>query len=112
MTNSTHPIDSDLMDKIIDLLKSKYQTANGIQEPAKSIIEELNQNRDWVIISVLHAGHMVEKADDPDSDLAWESREEIANEIMNDEKYSEALDDAIHRVWTKYREEHKPEIKP
>jgi len=111
---STHAISSDLMDRIIKHLEfmSSEQAQKTFVSPdlAKQIqadIAELNQERDWVVISVLHPGRLVESADDPLSKLAWENASEMANNIANNQQYDDALDDAILQEWDKFLEDHK-----
>ena len=111
----THAIDSDLMDRIIKHLKfmssknaqKRFVSPNLAKEIEKTI-KELNLERDWVVISVLHPGRLVEMADDPLAKLAWEHVGEIANNVSNNQQYDDALDAVIDEEWEKFLEEQKP----
>ena len=103
---TTHAVDSKLMDRIVKHLDyNDVATPNSRIEESQKLIEELNQERDWVVISVLHPGRLVEKADDPLAKLAWEHVDEIANNVSNNQQYDDALDAAIAEEWEKFLEE-------
>ena len=109
-----HAIESELMDRIVKHLEymSSEQAQKSFVSPdlAKEIradIEELNRERDWVVISVLHPGRLVEMAEDPLAKLAWDNIDEIANNVSNNQQYDDALDLAISEEWEKFLEKHK-----
>jgi hypothetical protein len=105
---STHAIQSELIDRIVAALGlSKHQTNPRHAADIKEIIEELNRERDWVVISVLHPGRLVEMADDPLAKLAWENLDEIADRVHNNQQYDDALDLAITEEWEKFLEEQR-----
>ena len=107
---STHAIDSDLMDRIIS--KLNYLSGSRVASPnlskeIRGIIDELNHEREWFVISVLHPGRLVEKADNPLAKLAWENVSEIANNVANNQGYDDELDLAIQEEWDKFLADHE-----
>ena len=111
---TTHAIDAELMDRIVKHLEymssEKAQKSFVSPDLAKEIradIEEFNRERDWVVISVLHPGRLVEMADDPLAKVAWNNIDEIANNVSNNQQYDDALDLAISEEWEKFLEDHK-----
>ncbi len=105
---STHAIQSELIDRLVKFLDyDNVATPTPRIDEAKELIEELNHERDWVVISVLHPGRLVEMADDPSVKLAWDNLDEIANRVHNNQQYDDALDAAITEEWEKFLETQK-----
>ena len=90
---STHAISSDLMDRIIHCLDSSDMPERD------SLINELNKEREWFVISVLHRARLVEDIiendDFPMRNMTDDVMAEIANDISNNQQYDDELYDAI-----------------
>jgi hypothetical protein len=109
---STHPIDSELMDRIVKYLEfvssehaQKTFISPNLAKDIQRDINELNQERDWVVISVLHPGRLAPEADDPNVRLAWEALSEIADNVSNNQQYDDALNSAIEEAWDRFLED-------
>jgi hypothetical protein len=93
----THPIEPDLMDEIINLLRSDYETVNGnIAEPAKHIVEKLNTERQHFVVATINRGRPVSDLLDntslPMTSLSDGDMTSIADKIS----FYEPFDDELH----------------
>jgi len=115
---TTHAIQSDLMDHIIktlDLAEKIIRESQGAKQEdlilfgqyISHLKSDINEERAWVVISVLHPSRLVEKADDPLAKLAWEKIDEVADKVANNQGYDDELDLAIKEAWEEILEEQK-----
>ena len=110
---STHAISSDLIDRIIKSLEllTSEDALNRFVSPdcakdIQRIINDLNLEREWFVVSVLHRSR-------PDGDvlkmisLSDDEIQEISNNISNNQEYDDALDLAWREELDKFFEDRK-----